>query len=535
MRIVKLAGAASVLLAAHVFAQSTVRYTLELSPFKADYVSAWKNRAWASGQWTSSPAYFTADGTVNGAPLGNPADGQVFHVGDIITWDLVVEVDPNKEHQAPGGSGPGHGYAPCGLANLVFNLQLEDPNADPSDNVITWFGPGGSATSQGFFSAINDGTNGDPLAAAAFTLVYNITDPLYTSIHGPGRAIDSPGLASGSHQPPVGGPNLGGKDTQGRGTFCYPTVVGGKLLGQGCGYSTWFRSNTTKTVQTWAGVGMTQWRAYPSGTMQTGLGIKPICEGQINTMGMPPGVYRLRALPTRTPTSNTGGVNVLRGDVDLLNVQNPPAAFAVAANVVEEDTITFQLLPPAEAPVITAAQSWRTHGAAGSFPIELSLASGTNATVECRADESVAPGSNPMVVVIFDKEITGNPTVQASAIGGPPPVVGTVTIDGNQLIIPLTGATDETCVTLAISDVMGVDGGGPASGSVSLTYRYGDINNSRSVNVVDINAVRSQSGPENVGWDNFWYDVNCSGKVNVSDINIVSSLSKAGTVSCVIP
>ncbi|HOJ56922.1 MAG TPA: hypothetical protein PLI64_20485, partial [Phycisphaerae bacterium] len=340
MRIVKLAGAASVLLAAHVFAQSTVKYTLELSPFKADYVSAWKNRAWASGQWTSSPAYFTADGTVNGAPLGNPADGQVFHVGDIITWDLVVEVDPNKEHQAPGGSGPGHGYAPCGLANLVFNLQLEDPNADPSDNVITWFGPGGSATSQGFFSAINDGTNGDPLAAAAFTLVYNITDPLYTSIHGPGRAIDSPGLASGSHQPPVGGPNLGGKDTQGRGTFCYPTVVGGKLLGQGCGYSTWFRSNTTKTVQTWAGVGMTQWRAYPSGTMQTGLGIKPICEGQINTMGMPPGVYRLRALPTRTPTSNTGGVNVLRGDVDLLNVQNPPAAFAVAANVVEEDTIT---------------------------------------------------------------------------------------------------------------------------------------------------------------------------------------------------
>lgn len=140
-----------------------------------------------------------------------------------------------------------------------------------------------------------------------------------------------------------------------------------------------------------------------------------------------------------------------------------------------------------------------------------------------------------MVVVIFDKEITGNPTVQASAIGGPPPVVGTVTIDGNQLIIPLTGATDETCVTLAISDVMGVDGGGPASGSVSLTYRYGDINNSRSVNVADINAVRSQSGPENVGWDNFWYDVNCSGKVNVSDINIVSSLSKAGTVSCVIP
>ena len=49
MRIVKLAGAASVLLAAHVLAQSTVKYTLELSPFKADYVSRVEESR--LGQW----------------------------------------------------------------------------------------------------------------------------------------------------------------------------------------------------------------------------------------------------------------------------------------------------------------------------------------------------------------------------------------------------------------------------------------------------------------------------------------------------
>lgn len=609
MRIVKLAGAASVLLAAHVFAQSTVRYTLELSPFKADYVSAWKNRAWASGQWTSSPAYFTADGTVNGAPLGNPADGQVFHVGDIITWDLVVEVDPNKEHQAPGGSGPGHGYAPCGLANLVFNLQLEDPNADPSDNVITWFGPGGSATSQGFFSAINDGTNGDPLAAAAFTLVYNITDPLYTSIHGPGRAIDSPGLASGSHQPPVGGPNLGGKDTQGRGTFCYPTVVGGKLLGQGCGYSTWFRSNTTKTVQTWAGVGMTQWRAYPSGTMQTGLGIKPICEGQINTMGMPPGVYRLRALPTRTPTSNTGGVNVLRGDVDLLNDVAPPAAFAVAANVVEEDTITFTLLPPQgtltvtiepsdavamgaqfavdggawqnpgtinlspgdhivtfkpvepyttpdpqnvtitsgqntsisveyvvpQGPVITLAESWRTHGTAGSFAIPLNVGPGP-ASVECRVD---TPASNPRIVITFDKEIVDpvtNPEMYVYADAGalPAPVVGTISSSGNKLTIPLSQATDKSCVTLGIGNVLATDGTYIVLQTIKLTYLKGDVDGDHRCGSSDLVWVKAkQNALIDVNASTFQYDLDCNGRCGSSDLVTVKSLQNAlQTVTC---
>jgi len=520
MRIVKLAGAASVLLAAHVFAQSTVKYTLELSPFKADYVSAWKNRAWASGQWTSSPAYFTADGTVNGAPLGNPADGQVFHVGDIITWDLVVEVDPNKEHQAPGGSGPGHGYAPCGLANLVFNLQLEDPNADPSDNVITWFGPGGSATSQGFFSAINDGTNGDPLAAAAFTLVYNITDPLYTSIHGPGRAIDSPGLASGSHQPPVGGPNLGGKDTQGRGTFCYPTVVGGKLLGQGCGYSTWFRSNTTKTVQTWAGVGMTQWRAYPSGTMQTGLGIKPICEGQINTMGMPPGVYRLRALPTRTPTSNTGGVNVLRGDVDLLNVQNPPAAFAVAANVVEEDTITFQLLPPAQPPVVQSAKSLKLHGAAGSgdyYGIEFFLPQPDGRRLAESRD-----GGLEWLWVEFDQnlDISQYPTVTVNGSAA------AVMPDGNGLYIyDMPAVVDRTCVAIVIDGVTGSTGAVAPTITLHLQVRYGDVNGDGRVDSDDSVLVQAASQPFPITEAKAHLDLNLDGRCNSDDTVIVMSKS----------
>lgn len=501
MRMVKLAGVVSALLAAHVFAASTVTFTLELSAYDDSYRTAWKSRVWnpATKSWTTPPAYFTP---------GNPDDDQVFHVGDIITWDLKVAVDPEGAHETDPAGGPGHGYKPNGLANLVFNLQLEDTSGEP----ITSFA-GGSAPwvldQQGFFSAINDNTGGDPDRKAAFALSFNCADP--TVGRGPGRAIDQ----LNDTTPPNGGPDLGGPlDAEGKGTFTYPSVVGGSLLGQGCGYQRWYRYYSNKTLNTTPGVAMEYFYQYNNPTPQTGLGVVPICEGQLNTKDMAPGTYVLRAVPG-------AGINVLRGDVDLVAYSSSSvASFAVGANAVQPDTIRFTLLPPGEPPVLLSAVSNVTHGSVGTFGIPLTL-SGT-AAVEPRQS---AP---QQIVVTYDKEMVGTPNVELSH-----GLLTSATVLGTQLTINVADVPDKTCLSITIDGITAADGGGaPAQSVLKLTKRVGDVDNSHAVNAADISAVTARSSFTNVNGDNFWYDLDCSGKTQAADISIVTGLSVFGSTPC---
>ena len=69
-----------------------------------------------------------------------------------------------------------------------------------------------------------------------------------------------------------------------------------------------------------------------------GLGVVPVTEGQIDTSLMEPGTYILRVIPA-------GGINVLRGDVDLTLGPPPMYSFAVATNAAIGDEISFVLVP----------------------------------------------------------------------------------------------------------------------------------------------------------------------------------------------
>lgn len=230
---------------------------------------------------------------------GTTEDGRVFHVGDVITWDVRLEC--GGIHEQPDH--PADGYPVWGAANIVHCLEIRADSAT-----------GPLATSAGFFSSINDGTGGDPLAPAAFAASYSIGG------NGPGRLID---------RYSAGGPWLG--------FFMYPnaTFQPGRLSTGGAGYGQW-SPDGGPTHTTTPGVGM---ELLPNGA--PGLGVVPITEGQIDTGNMPPGNYVLRVVPEHAPPAYSGN-NGLRGDCDL-SIERP--AFAVYMNETFWDDISFTLIP----------------------------------------------------------------------------------------------------------------------------------------------------------------------------------------------
>lgn len=186
-------------------------------------------------------------------------------------------------------------------------------------------------------------------------------------------------------------------------------------------------------------------------------------------------------------------------------------------------------------PVMLAAESVRTHGTAGTFAIPLSRDAGA-ASVECRGDTT--PGSNPAVVITFDKDIqdvVANPglTVTATAVGGQAPVVGALAVAGNQLIIPLTGSVNRTCVTLTIDGVKGVDGSvASAPYTQKLTYVLADVDGDHKCASSDLVLIKQkQAAFTNVTGETFMYDVDCNSKCASSDLVLVKQNQAAFSVT----
>ncbi|HOA74141.1 MAG TPA: hypothetical protein PKL76_11900 [Phycisphaerae bacterium] len=223
---------------------------------------------------------------------GNPADGQVFYIGELLNYAVVLEA--SGVHDQPGHDS--HGKEIYGAANIVFNIEL----VDSSNNDVSW----PSSSQPRFVSTINNMEGSDPLAPTSFTLSF--------LNFGVGRLIDR--IAQG-------GPRM-------EPIYTYPTqpVLESKLIGMGAGYKEWVRSGQTAVVP---GVGMV---TMPNGG--AGFGVVPIAEGQIDISDLTPGAtYTLRVIPGN-------GNNVLRGDLNMAQATNRPA-FAVAVNETVGDEITF--------------------------------------------------------------------------------------------------------------------------------------------------------------------------------------------------
>ena len=197
----------------------------------------------------------------------------------------------------------------------------------------------------------------------------------------------------------------------------------------------------------------------------------------------------------------------------LVNGVQALATGPVVNGVMTAQTVTITALPVS----LLAVQSRMTHGTAGTFDLLIDKAIPISGAV------TVEPRNNGVahtIVFQFDGPVTsvGGVTSQnVNSIG-----VGTASfaIAGNDVLVTLTGLSDNQRLTVALSNV-NVAG---ANASASMGFLQGDVNNSGSVNSSDISGVKSRAG-QTADATNFKFDVNASGAINSSDISSVKARS----------
>jgi hypothetical protein len=169
--------------------------------------------------------------------------------------------------------------------------------------------------------------------------------------------------------------------------------------------------------------------------------------------------------------------------------------------------------------VLSAVDSVKTHGNAGTFPLHLAL-TGTP-TIECRTGgangvyKMVFTFANPLVSVDQATVTGGTGSVSSAAIGS----------DTHQYIVNLTGVTNAQTLTVALVNAHdSTNAIGNVSGTMSVLV--GDTNADKFCDAIDVSQTKSQSGNA-VTNSNFREDVNVDGFIDAIDVSLVKS--KSGT------
>jgi hypothetical protein len=165
------------------------------------------------------------------------------------------------------------------------------------------------------------------------------------------------------------------------------------------------------------------------------------------------------------------------------------------------------------APVPLSAVSRKTHGAAGTFDLNLSLTG--NPTVEPR---SGGPNNNHQVVVTFAAPIT----MSGASISAGTATVSSFTTNGSDALINLTGVTNAQKLGITLDGV--TDGNNAGCVNIPLAILLGDTSGNGTVNASDIGQTKSQSG-QAVTASNFRIDVTANGAISASDISQVKTQS----------
>ncbi|NLE57650.1 MAG: hypothetical protein GX616_04770 [Planctomycetes bacterium] len=488
---------------------------------------------------------------------GTADPGATEYTG-IITWDVVAA--------ASGSDGVN---SIQGIANLVFNVQLQDEAGTP-------------VAPAKFLSTINDGNFNSPRAQnagvaepferAAFCLGWDVAmdykwdDSVYGNgdyypdpgedpalcyfdgtgpAFGPGRLYD-PVTVGGPYMDRVqypstvyhgGGRMKGGAyfadcngslaeddteedgvtDTNGNGILDVCETLGvalsgaetlsaDKLSGMGAGYSQFSASANNLGIGLAVASVVPTWYTFDE---YVGLGIKPVCEGQIDMTNLQTGTYKL-VLTVPENANNVVPVSYVPGDA---------GGFAVKADVVNGDEIVFFYKGVdivAIQPVLW--ESVRTHGAGGDFAIPLVATDGANPTTEPRN------GGIAKIKIHFDGSLalalyTGGVTVTPSA--------GLTVIEStegdNTIVLDITGDVDKACYKIDVAGAFPAAGlKGTADPTCLVGNLIGDSNNSRTVNTIDMAQVKTKIG-QVVNAGNCRQDLNLSNSINTIDMSLAKS------------
>ena len=183
------------------------------------------------------------------------------------------------------------------------------------------------------------------------------------------------------------------------------------------------------------------------------------------------------------------------------------------------DDITLTRLDPTS-PAINAAVSRKTQGSAGTFDIDVRAAN----AVECRKNGPT------QVVVTFDrpiKRVSGTVSDVSVSTG----TVSALAVNGNQLEITMSGATDGVLLTVGFPGIRGPYGQ-IVTGGLCFGVLAGDATGDKKVNVFDLLAVKNVVN-QPVTNAIFRNDVTAEGGINVFDLLAVkNNLNKTITASC---
>ena len=168
-------------------------------------------------------------------------------------------------------------------------------------------------------------------------------------------------------------------------------------------------------------------------------------------------------------------------------------------------------LPLGRVRTLARGPSRKTHGGAGTFNLPLSLVP-TNPTTEPRL------GPTQTIVITFDRTITGATALitEGTATAGVP------TFSGNDVIVDLTGVSDQQYVTIALTNVSDTLGGIGGGGSVRIGLLAGDVSQNRVVTVADVGLINAQLA-QPVTAANYLKDVNANGTLTVGDKGITNA------------
>jgi hypothetical protein len=169
------------------------------------------------------------------------------------------------------------------------------------------------------------------------------------------------------------------------------------------------------------------------------------------------------------------------------------------------------------APVLLTARSRLTHGAAGTFDIDLPLTGPRG--IEPRLGGGTGAGRTYTIVLGFDQPVVSG-GVTMSGVGS----FGGATFQDAEMIVQLNGVTDGQTITLTAQNVSTPDGATLSSASVPIGFLSGDVNGTASVNATDVATVKSFSGAT-VNAANFRNDIIVSGGINATDVAYVKSRS----------
>jgi glucose/arabinose dehydrogenase len=162
---------------------------------------------------------------------------------------------------------------------------------------------------------------------------------------------------------------------------------------------------------------------------------------------------------------------------------------------------------------IVSVASRKQHGVAGTFDLPLA-ATPLNPTTETR---STGDG-NFSLTFTFTKPLISGDAVVTEGVA----VAGATVVNGNELIVPLSGVANAQYVTVNVGNVTSTTGDTGGSASARVGFLFGDVNQGRQVTVADIGIVNA-SLLQPVTSANYMLDVNADGNLTVADKGLVNA------------